>query len=153
MRPPEIGAVVAEPWLQIKKESSFMSEYVNVDLLKHRLCRAFCNLRVANEVVIQRDENRGGLKVIPKYADVKVVNAEEIIAGLLAGRLHTTNIDTSEDEAFLATIPKDVIDRLWTEILDTVKPIMERVTEKELHYMSLALEKRGAIRLRLPSYH
>jgi DNA-binding IscR family transcriptional regulator len=130
-----------------------MSENVNVDLLKHQLCRAFRNLRVANEVVIQRDGEHGGLKIIPKYADVKVVDAEEIIAGLLAGRLHTANIDTSEDEAFLATVPKDVIDRLWAEILDTVKPIVDRITDKELHYMSIALEKRGAIRLRLPSYH
>jgi hypothetical protein len=34
-----------------------------------------------------------------------------------------------------------------------VKPIVDRVTEQELHYMSRALEKRGAIRLRLPTYH
>lgn len=129
-----------------------MSELIDLDVLKHQLCRAFRNLRLASEVVIQWDPE-AGMKLVPQYADIHVVDAEEMIASLLAGRLHTTNIDTSEDEAFLETVPPEIIERLWSEILETVKPIVDRITEQELHYMSRALEKRGAIRLRLPTYH
>jgi hypothetical protein len=129
-----------------------MSDLIDLDVLKHQLCRAFRNLRLASEVVIQWDPETG-MKLVPQYTDVGVVDAEEMIASLLAGRLHTTGIDTSEDEAFLETVPPEIIDRLWNEIVETVKPIVDRVTEQELHYMSRALEKRGAIRLRLPTYH
>jgi|GEM_PF-3365208 hypothetical protein len=129
-----------------------MSDLIDLDVLKHQLCRAFRNLRLASEVVIQWDPETG-MKLVPQYTDVNVVDAEEMIASLLAGRLHTTGIDTSEDEAFLETVPSEIIDRLWNEIVETVKPIVDRVTEQELHYMSRALEKRGAIRLRLPTYH
>jgi hypothetical protein len=127
----------------------------DIQVLRHELCHAFCNLYWGAESVAIKESSCGKFyEAIPCWPEALVADEVAIyragVAGLLAGRIYGMNVGirTDYDESQLQTVPESLIAELWPQVVELVEPVALEITDSELSSMLAVISTVGAIEIR-----
>ncbi len=119
---------------------------MNRDLLLHELCHGLANIdRGCPLVTIKWDDDMEAAVTVPQWPNT--ATQDDVFIGLLAGRLHLDGVTNTDDEFMLRQLPQKEVDRLWSVVVERIKPKIEAVPEEVLDDMLDAFNRGEWIQL------
>ena len=118
----------------------------NFDLLMHELCgHALPAVVLGYEAVIV-DAGDDGFYTKPTYTDD--TSQDDVVAITACGSLYTTNVDWSDDQAFISNFDPEYVEALVAKIEPHVQAMVSEITPEQIVGLLTILQRNGRIVLK-----